>query len=238
VDVEAASQVAAFEKQIGPAIADRYNNLGAIAGSKDDYRAALRSFEQAAEWNSALPGLDYNWGRAAFAAGAFPQAIGPLRRYLQAHTDDEGARTVLGLSQFMAKDYAGARLTLQPLAGKSTESPQVQYAYAKSLLETGARGDGLARLLALEKTDPNLAEVHRALGEAYAAEQPPAAATELETALRLDPADAEAHAALARLQLSHGDTQAAVLHLEAAIKLDPDNRALRQELAEATRKHN
>jgi tetratricopeptide (TPR) repeat protein len=236
LDSAAAHQLEAFEKEMSPAIADSYNNLGAIAGSQGDYRGALRSFEHAAEWNPALPGLDYNWGRAAFAAGAFGQAVGPIGRYLHAHPDDEGARTVLGLSQFMQKDYANARQTLQPLEGKTTEPPQIQFAYAKSLVETGDQRNGVARLLALEKADPTVAEVHCALGEAYAAERSPAAASELETALRLDPNDAEAHAALGRLQLTQGDTKSAVLHLEAAVKLDPDNATLRQELAEASRK--
>jgi tetratricopeptide (TPR) repeat protein len=213
-----------------------YNNLGAIAGSKGDYPDALRSFEHAAEWNPALPGLDFNWGRAAFAAGAFAQAVGPIGRYLRAHPDDEGARTVLGLSQFMEKDYANARQTLEPLEGKSSEPMQAQYAYAQSLVETGDTHNGVARLLALEKADPERAEVHRALGEAYVAESSPAAASELETALRLDPSDAEAHAALGRLELTHGNSKDAILHLEAASKLDPDNAALRQELAEASRK--
>jgi tetratricopeptide (TPR) repeat protein len=235
-DAAAFQQMEAFEKEMGPAIADSYNNLGAIAGSKGDYPDALRSFEHAAEWSPALPGLDFNWGRAAFAAGAFAQAVGPIGRYLNAHPDDEGARTVLGLSQFMEKDYANARQTLEPLEGKSSEPLQVQYAYAQSLVETGDTRNGVARLLALEKADPKVAEVHRALGEAYAAERSPAAASELEAALRLDPSDAEALAALGRFELTHGNSKDAILHLEAASKLDPDNAALRQELAEASRK--
>jgi tetratricopeptide (TPR) repeat protein len=235
-DAEAARQMDALEKQIGPAIADSYNNLGAIAGSEGDYRAALRYFERAVEWNAALPGLDYNWGRAAFAAGAFSQAVGPLSRYLQGHFEDEGARAELGLSQFMVKNYAGARTTLQPLDGKNEKAPQVQYAYAESLVETGNTSEGMARLMALEKADPNVAEVHRALGEVYAAKKSPEAEVELETAIRLDPSDAEAHAALGRLQLANGDVKVGITNLEAAVKLEPQNAALQQELAEASRK--
>jgi len=235
-DAEAARQMDELEKQIGPAIADSYNNLGAIAGSEGDYRAALRYFERAVEWNAALPGLDYNWGRAAFAAGAFSQAVGPLSRYLQGHLEDEGARAELGLSQFMVKNYAGARTTLQPLDGKNEKAPQVQYAYAQSLVETGNTSEGMARLIALEKADPTVAEVHRALGEAYAAKKSPEAEAELETAIRLDPSDAEAHAALGRLQLANGDVKVGITNLEAAAKLEPENAALQQELAEASRK--
>ncbi len=137
VDPAAAQQVEQLEKQLAPAIADSYNNLGAIAGSKSDYVSALQSFEHAAEWNPSLPGLDLNWGRAAFSAGAFAQAIAPLNHYLQANPTDTAARAALG----------------------------------------------------------------------------------------------QAHIALARLDLSQGNTQAAITHFEAALKLDPGNGALQQELA-------
>lgn len=232
-DADAALQVEVFEKRFGPAIADSYNNLGAIAGSEDKYRLALGYFERAEEWNPALPGLDYNWGRAAFAAGAPTEAVGPLSRYLHTHAEDDGARTVLGMCQFLSRDYAGARRTLEPLADKSGETPQMQFAYAKSLVETNDLSQGEARLQALEKTDPGIADVHRALGEAYALEHKPNAASELETAIRLNPRDAEAYAALGRLQLAQGDATVAISNLETAVKLEPGNASLRQELAES-----
>jgi tetratricopeptide (TPR) repeat protein len=240
VDPEAAHQVDQLEKQLGPAIADSYNNLGAIAGSQGNYVSALQSFERAAEWNPALPGLDINWGRAAFSAGAFAQAVVPLSHYLQAHPDDKDVRAELGLSQFSIKDYAAARQTLEPLNDPTSEAPRLQFAYAASLIETGDISTGVARLLALEKTNPNVGEVHRALGEAYAKEKSPAAAAELETAIRLDPSDAEAHIALARLQLVQGNKTAAITHLEAALKLEPGNQSLQKELADvngATTQH-
>jgi tetratricopeptide (TPR) repeat protein len=235
-DAEVGGEVEAFEKQLGPAIADSYNNLGAIAGGEGKEREALQSFEKAGEWNPALPGLDYNWGRAAFAAGAVAEAVGPLSRYSAAHPDDEGARAVLGLSLFIVKDYAGVRKTLQPLDGKSGEAPQLQYAYAASLVRTGDTSGGVARLLVLEKANPNAAEVHRMLGEAYVSTKSVGAAEELGEAIRLNPADAEARVDLARLQLAKGDANGAVGNLEAAVKLQPNDAALQQELAEARTK--
>lgn len=235
VDPAAVHQVDQLEKNFAPPIADSYNNLGAIAGTKSDYRSALQYFEQAAEWNPALPGLDINWGRAAFVSGAFAQAIGPLNHYLQANPTDKEIRAELGMSQFSLKDYATARKTLEPLEGTSNEAPQLQYAYAVSLLQTGDPGSGVTRLLTLEKASPEVAQVHRALGEAYATMKSPAAAGELETAIRLDPSDAEAHVDLARLRLAQGNTRAAVTHLEAAVKLEPGNVALQKELADISR---
>lgn len=230
VDSEAARQTDEREKQLGPAIADSYNNLGAIAGSEGDYRSALQYFNQAAEWNPALPGLDINWGRAAFAAGAFAQAVSPLEHYLQAHPNDEAMREELGLSQFYTKHYADARKTIEPIEGQAGEAPLLKYAYAVSLIQTDDRDRGVTLLLAIEKENPNLAEVHRELGEIYAVEKSHAAADELETAIRLNPADAEAHVAMARFELSRGNAKGAKANLEAALKLEPGNTDLQNEL--------
>jgi tetratricopeptide (TPR) repeat protein len=232
IDPEAARQVEQLEKQLGPAIADSYNNLGAIAGSQGNYASALRSFEHAAEWNPALPGLDINWGRAAYSAGAFAQAIAPLSHYLQANPSDNDVRAQLGLSQFSIKDYATARQTLKPLIDTAGAAPRIQFAYAVSLIETGDTSSGMAQLLALEKANPNIGEIHRALGEAYAKEKSASAAAEFETAIRLDPSDAQAHIAFARLRLAQGNKSAAITHFEAALKLEPGNQSLQKELAD------
>jgi tetratricopeptide (TPR) repeat protein len=235
VDPAAAHQMDLLEKELAPPIADSFNNLGAIAGSTSDYPSALQYFEQAAEWNPTLSGLDINWGRAAFAAGAFPQAVAPLHHYLQAHPADNDMRAELGLSQFSIKDYSAARTTLQPLDATTSEAPQLQFAYAVSLIQTGDSTGGITRLVTLEKANPEVEQVHRALGEAYAASKSPSAGDELETALRLDPADAQAHVDLARLRLEQGNTRAAVTHLEAAVKLEPGNVDLQKELAAISR---
>ena len=236
VDPEAARKVQAYEKQIGPAIADSYNNLGAIAGSEGDFRGALLDFKRTAEWNPTMPGLDYNWGRAAFQAGDFALASQLLSRCLQENPGREDVRASLGISEFMMQDYPAAKSTLQPLDGKSGESPNVRYAYADSLLFTGDLKGGLTRLIALEKADPSVPEVHRSLGQAYAAQNATAAAAEFGTAIRLNPKDAESHEALARLDLSRGDAKAAVQNLQAALKLQPGNAQWQQELSAADHK--
>src|SRR5262249_30193243 len=88
-------------------VADSYNNLGAIAATNSNYAEAVTYFKHAAMWNPSLEGLDYNWGRAAFAGSQFADAIPPLSRYVKAHPDDAGARSVLAISQFMTENYHG-----------------------------------------------------------------------------------------------------------------------------------
>ncbi|QMV17963.1 tetratricopeptide repeat protein [Granulicella sp. 5B5] len=209
-ETKSAAAVEAFERRITPAVADSYNNLGAIAGSQQNYAAALLYFQRVAEWEPTLPGLDYNWGRAAFEAGAYDQAIAPLTRYLQEHPQEDGARRVLGLSQFVIKDYNAARLTLQPLAVNPAEASKVQFAYADSLLKTGDASAAIPLLETLEKKDPVLPEVRPALGEAYAT--------------------------LARAQLAQGNSRDAIENLKNAIRVDPENAALRQSLQQASSK--
>ena len=166
LDRTALRNVEAMKGKLAPAVADGYNNLGAIAATNNDYSSAVTYFERASEWNPSLEGLDYNWGRAAFAGSQYADAILPLSRYVKAHPDDSGARSVLGLSQFLSGKYRDCVETLQPIE-KTELAPQVEYAYASSLVKSGQLNTGMERLLALEKAHPEIPDVHRALAEAF-----------------------------------------------------------------------
>jgi tetratricopeptide (TPR) repeat protein len=168
-DPEAAGKLQRFEKQLAPAIADSYNNLGVIAATSNDYSSALTWFKHAAAWNSSIEGLDYNWGRAAFAATKYSDAIGPLSRHLHSHPDDSGVRVALAMSQFMTGNYTGSLATLQFAGEEIMSIPQMQYIYGDSLVKTGQVNAGVERLQSLEKLHPEIAEVHHALGEAFEA---------------------------------------------------------------------
>jgi tetratricopeptide (TPR) repeat protein len=236
-DPEAQRQVDSFKRQIAPAVADSYNNLGAIAADEKDIHAALRCFEHAAEWNPTMDGLDLNWGRAAYAVGEFKEAIAPLTRYMRVHPEDKQMRSALGLSQFILRDYTGTLLTLQPVEADPVAAPQVAYAYAVSLVETGQVGSGVERLKSLESRTPDAAAIHRALGSALAKSgDPKAGAQELQTAIQLNPQSGESYDILGNLQLSQGDTLAAIASLEQAVSLEAKNSTFHRDLAEAYRK--
>jgi tetratricopeptide (TPR) repeat protein len=197
-DPVAVRKLNAFEKEVTPAVADSYNNLGVIRAVDKDYVDALIYFQRAEEWNPSLDGLDYNWGRAAFAASRFRDAVGPLARYLRSHQSDSSIRSALGISQFMTQDYSGCVKTLQPLEDKISTIPQVEYVYAESLVKSGQAHSGVSRLETLEKSNPEIADVHRALGEAFESQgEMQKAIDELETAIRLLPSDPESHQELA-----------------------------------------
>jgi len=165
-DPAALHHVEAVKEKLTPAVADVYNNLGAIAATSGDYSSAVTYFKRASEWDPSLEGLDYNWGRAAFAGSQYAEAVLPLSRYIKAHPDDAGGRSVLGLSQFLAGKYGDCVETLRPIE-KSELAPQVEYAYAASLVKSGQVNAGTERLLTLEKAHPEIPDVHRALAEAF-----------------------------------------------------------------------
>lgn len=225
-DSKAMTAVEDFAKRLGPPLADSYNNLGAIAASGKNYAAALAYFQRAAEWNPGLPGLDYNWGRAAFMDSRFQDAAPPLTRYLKTHPEDAQIRSPLAISLFMIGDYGAVVKTLEPILSGIDAVPQVEYVYAASLLKTGQRTAGIQMLVAMEKKNPSIPDVHRSLGEAYS-ERDSAdfqkAAAEFEAAIRLNPKDAVAHYEFGRLLLKTGDVQGAIPELEAAVQLEPRN---------------
>jgi tetratricopeptide (TPR) repeat protein len=235
---QAAAQAATqFQQHIAPAVANSYNNLGALAGAQGDALGALADFEGAAAWNPALPGIDENIGRAAFAAGQFSLAVDPLTRYIQHHPQDNSLRAALGISLYMTGDYARAVTALEPVAVPTPVSNQVAYVYAVCLLKTGKPQPALTLLQSLALQLPRSEDVHRTLGEAWAATgHQNHAAQELGIALLLDPKDAAAYDALGRVQLAQGDTAKAIASLQNAEKLDAANSLIHYDLAQAYRK--
>ncbi|HTV06551.1 MAG TPA: tetratricopeptide repeat protein [Acidobacteriaceae bacterium] len=237
-ETKSTHELETFRNQIAAPVADSYNNLGAIAASSKDYATALNYFQRASQWNPQLPGLDYNWGHAAFMSSRFQDAVLPLTRYLHAHPGDSSIRPALAISLFMTGDYNGVVQTLQPVLSTIDQIPQVEYVYADSLVKTGQRPAGIARLLALEKQHPEISDVHRALGEAYAQGRRPdlsSAVEELNAAVRLNPMDAQTHFDLGKVNLQQGNVQAAITELETAVQLKPSDCSLHSELALAYR---
>jgi tetratricopeptide (TPR) repeat protein len=156
-----------FETQIGPAIASSYDNLGVHAAIGKNFATAAAYFARTAEWNPALPGIDKNWGQAAFEAKQFAAATGPLNRSLHAHPEDRATRAMLGISQYELHDYANALESLQPFEGYLDIFPAMPLAYADSMMRVGDFRQGTQRLETIVSSDPENAAAHRALAEAY-----------------------------------------------------------------------
>jgi tetratricopeptide (TPR) repeat protein len=204
-DPAAVAKQKAFEKELTPAIADSYNNLGAIEASQKNYADALKLFGQAKEWSPSFEGLDYNMGRAAFMAADFPDAITPLSRYLKLHPGDSGIRGALAMSQFMTHDYAACIGELKGAGNEVSSIPQMQYIYADSLVKTGQVSQGKDLLEKLEAAHPEIAEVHRALGEAWESDGDCGQAMkEFEAASQINGSDFETRYDIDRAELKCG----------------------------------
>ncbi|MGD0894385.1 MAG: tetratricopeptide repeat protein [Terracidiphilus sp.] len=233
-DPAAVSKQKAFERQLAPAIADSYNNLGAIMATDKNYLDALKYFQLAAVWNPSLEGLDLNLGRAAFMAAKFGDAVAPLTRYFRAHPSDSGIRGALAMSLFMTKNYRGCIAALKGAEQGVTSIPQMQYIYAESLVKTGEVSLGKGRLESLESAHPEIAEVHRDLGEVLALQGDKQKATaELRSAIQLNANDPESHFDLGRMELEIGDAATAIPEIESAIRLQPNDPEFHRALAGA-----
>ena len=152
-----------------------------------------------------MEGLDYNIGRAAFTAAKFSEAIPPLSRYLRLHPEDSSIRGALAMSEFMTQNYKGCIDQLKGAGEGVTSIPQMQYIYSESLVKTGEVSIGKERLEALEKAHPEIAEVHRALGEVWELQGDcRKAITELNEANQLNATDPETHFELDKAELKCG----------------------------------
>ncbi len=141
VTAEERAQAAAFIHHLSPAIAEAFNNLGAIAANQHQCPACVTYFQRAGEWEPSQEDLDRNLGRAAFLCKQYEQAVPPLPRYLEQHADDVDVRSALGLSLFRLGEYKKVVEVLGPIQSsiQIQSNPELSDAYATSLSKTGKK---------------------------------------------------------------------------------------------------
>ena len=209
----------AFASEI---VASSYNDLGVMRAKGGNFSAAAEFFKQAHTWNPALPGLDRNWGLAAYRAELYPDAIPPLERQLAAHPDDVVVRKLLGLSYFVQDDFAKAAEALRPLLPNPPDDPALLFAWGTALVrtrESAAAAKIFQRLLEQNAANPG---VHYLLGQAYAqGKDYPTALRELQAAVRLDPTLPEAHYYTGLVYLHQSDFENAAQEFRAELALRP-----------------
>jgi len=223
-----------YMNQIRVAVADSYNNLGVISASQKSFPVALEYFRKAAEWDPVLETLDRNMGMAAFYANQYDQATGPLVRVLKKNPEDMRARAALGLSFFSLQDFRKTVETLSAIPDEVDKDPGLGYAYATSLVKTGDYTEGVRRLQNLSSKNPNSADIHALLGEAFAEQKEYSAALEeYRKALAIDPSQARPHFLAGVVLIHQGESAEAEKEFRAALKLDPTDAASKYHLAYA-----
>jgi len=205
VSAEDLAALNAMEARAGRILASSYDSLGVHAAIGGDFAAAAGYFARAVQWDPTMNVENRKWGRAAFAAKDYAQAVGPLGSALWQQPGDEEVRSMLGVSSFMTHDYARAVEILRPMEASLDAGTPLGLAYFGSEAVVGNSADGLARLKALVAAHPKDPDLHRLLGEAYAARKQYALGVkEFQTALGLAPADADAKFGLAMTEIALG----------------------------------
>ena len=216
---QAAKEYRAFASEV---LASSYNDLGVMRAQDAKFAEAAEFFKQAHTWNAALPGLDRNWGLAAYRAEMYSDAVPPLERQLAAHSDDVVVRKVLGLSYFAQENYAKTVEVLRPLRSTPPDDPALLFAWGTALVRTRQSADA-AKIFQhmLQQNDANPG-VHYLLGQAYAQDKDyPRALSELQTATRLDPKLPEAHYYTGLVYLHQSDFENAAQEFRAELALRP-----------------
>ncbi|HWZ81031.1 MAG TPA: tetratricopeptide repeat protein [Terriglobales bacterium] len=232
VPAQTAEGMKAYLKELTPAIADAYNNLGVFEASQKNFKTAAEYFRRAGEWSPALETLDRNWGMASFYAADYQDAVAPLTRQLEKHPDDIRVRAALGLSLFTVQNFAGTLETLKPIQSEVDDDPGLGYAFAVSLVKTGEYDEGVRRLKAMADANPNSADIHLMLGSAFADQHEyDTALQEYRKSLAIDPAQMQGHYLSGLSLIRSGHPKEAVEELRTALKLSPSDVSTKYHLA-------
>src|SRR5437879_6137172 len=184
VEPKEAKQYRTFASEI---LASSYNDLGVMRAKGSNFKEASEFFKQAAAWKPDLPGLDRNWGLAAYRAELYSDAILPLERRLAAAADDAFVRKLLGLSYFATDNFSKTAEVLRPFLKNPPDDPGLLFAWGTALVRTRqseTARDIFRRLLEQNAGNP---AVHLLLGQAYAQQGDSASGlSELKSALQLD----------------------------------------------------
>jgi len=140
------------EKHFRSVLGSSLNDLATAEALQEKYDLAVKHYREAAKWDAQIPGLQRNLGLAAFFVGEPDEAVRLLAKVVKAAPSDAHARAVLGLAYFAKKDFAKVVQTVSPIADRAVQDPQLGFAWAKSLAETGDRRDAAGALESLEKS--------------------------------------------------------------------------------------
>jgi len=148
-------QIANSEKQLHVVLASSLNDLATAEAMQKKYDPALKHYREAARWDPRVPGLQRNLGLAEFFAGKPAEAIPLLSKAVAQAPSDAHARAVLGMAYAETQNFTSAVQTITPIANQALQDPQLGFAWAKSLAETGNRAGAARALQKIAKADAN-----------------------------------------------------------------------------------
>ncbi|PYU45381.1 MAG: hypothetical protein DMG53_14460 [Acidobacteria bacterium] len=223
------------EEHLRAILGSSFNDLATAEALQEKYDLAFKHYREAERWDSRIPNLQRNLGLAAFFVGKPAEAIRLLARVVTEEPGDAHARVVLALAYFAAEDFAKTAQTISPIADRALQDPQLGFAWAKSLAETGNKRGAAHALETMEKADSRLSvESLIQFGRLWSELREIArAAQSFRRILLVDPANADAKFALgiALMSLSK-QSEAADLFLSVLVD-HPDHVEARYQLGRA-----
>jgi tetratricopeptide (TPR) repeat protein len=219
----AAREYRAFVAEI---LASSYNDLGVMRAKNSNFSDAVELFKQAGAWKPALPGLNRNWGLAAYRAQLYSEAIPPLERQLAASPDDNFVRQLLGMSYFLDDNFAKTAEVLQPFLKAPPDDPGLLLAWGTSLVRTRQSEQATQIFRHLLEQNADNPTVHFFLGQAYAQQEDYSSAlSEFRAALQIDSHLPEAHYFMGLVHLHQSEFESAATEFLAELEIRPDDPA-------------
>ena len=216
---KAAKEYRAFASEI---LASSYNDLGVMRAKKSSFVDAAELFKQAGAWQPALPGLDRNWGLAAYRAQLYSEAIPPLVRQLAAAPDDNFVRQLLGLSYFLNDNFVKTAEVLQPFLKVPPDDPGLLLAWGTALVRTRQPEPATQIFRRLLEQNADNPTVHFFLGQSYAQQKEYAnALSEFRAALQIDSHFPEAHYFTGLVHLRQSDFESAAAAFRSELEIRP-----------------
>ncbi|HEY6332788.1 MAG TPA: tetratricopeptide repeat protein, partial [Blastocatellia bacterium] len=231
-DEKTKARLKATEDYCEKVIASAHENIGLIMAGKEDYAGAAGQFALAAKFNPELEHIFFNWGLAAYKAGALKDAIVPLEKQLALDPTSISVKQLLGTSYFAAENYEKAAELLSVVIEAKPSEASLYYPLALSLVKLGRTEAADQMIQRMMATSGNSAEAHILLAEAYQQEDDPTRALdELKAALALNDRVPLAHFYSGLIYVKMGKMDDAAREFESEVAIDGNNIEAKYHLA-------
>lgn len=199
--------------------------------------AAVNAFRKAAEL---APAQEENWLNLTgelMEASRYAEAVAGVQQGLASNPKSYALHLRLGAALMAAGRYPEAEAVFRELVTAGDPLPTSYVGLAQVLLRLGRAQEAVAELSAAgQKLGPNfLISYFLGLSLEHAG-KPSAALAAFQEAAQRNPASAEAHIGIGKMELASGHPKEAIPQLQQALRLDANNRQARRLLSAAYRR--
>jgi len=205
LDAKTRSELEANEAYLTKIISALHNSLGLVQAGRQNLTGAAVEFRLAKKWNPQQAGLDYNLGLAYFRAELYREALAPLESEIKSNPANTQARWLLGLSYFNTREYSKTAEFLHDVLSSGSTNAELYYALASSLIKQqkiDAAQQAIEQMAVLTGTTTRLYVLRGQVQ--YATGNIEGAISNLETAVNLEPENADFHYELSLAYIAAG----------------------------------